>query len=54
MTETEAKTAGQKLLFNKWDVSEVKVNDPGLVRYVTLTALIIPHSCGKFSKQEFN
>ena len=54
MTETEVKTAGQKLLFNKWDVSEVKVNDPGLVRYVTLTALIIPHSCGKFSKQEFN
>ena len=50
MTETE----GKKLLFNKWDASEVKVNDPGLVRYVNLTALIIPHSCGKFSKQEFN
>ena len=50
MTETE----GKKLLFNKWDVAEVKVTDPGLVRYVTLTALIIPHSCGKFSKQEFN
>jgi small subunit ribosomal protein S7 len=50
MTETE----GKKLLFNKWDVTEVKVTDPGLVRYVTLTALIIPHSCGKFSKQEFN
>ena len=50
MKETE----GKKLLFNKWDASEVKVNDPGLVRYVNLTALIIPHSCGKFSKQEFN
>jgi len=54
MTETEAKTAGQKLLFNKWDVGEVKVTDPSLIRYVTLTSLIIPHSCGKFSKQEFN
>jgi small subunit ribosomal protein S7 len=54
MTETEAKVAGQKLLFNKWDVAEVKVTDPSLVRYVTLTAQIIPHSCGKFSKQEFN
>jgi small subunit ribosomal protein S7 len=54
MTETEAKTAGQKLLFNKWDVAEVKVTDPSLIRYVTLTSLIIPHSCGKFSKQEFN
>jgi len=54
MTETESKTAGQKLLFNKWDVAEVKVTDPSLMRYVTLTSLIIPHSCGKFSKQEFN
>ena len=54
MTETESKTAGQKLLFNKWDVAEVKVTDPSLIRYVTLTSLIIPHSCGKFSKQEFN
>jgi len=54
MTETEGKTTGQKLLFNKWDVGEVKVTDPSLIRYVTLTSMIIPHSCGKFSKQEFN
>ncbi|MFA4825640.1 MAG: 30S ribosomal protein S7 [Methanoregula sp.] len=53
MTETEAKSAGQKLLFNKWDIGEVKVIDPSLIRYVTLTAQIIPHSCGKFSRQEF-
>ena len=50
----EAKEAAKKLLFNKWDISEVKVTDPGLIRYVNLTALIIPHSCGKFSRQEFN
>jgi small subunit ribosomal protein S7 len=50
----EVKEAGKKLLFNKWDISEVKVTDPGLIRYVNLTALIIPHSCGKFSRQEFN
>ena len=54
MTGTEETTTGQKLLFNKWDVAEVKVTDPSLIRYVTLTSLIIPHSCGKFSKQEFN
>ena len=53
MAETEAKTAGQKLLFNKWDASEVKVTDPSLMRYVTLTSMIIPHTCGKFSRQEF-
>ena len=50
----ETKEAAKKLLFNKWDISEVKVTDPGLIRYVNLTALIIPHSCGKFSRQEFN
>ncbi|GAB6284007.1 MAG: 30S ribosomal protein S7 [Methanoregula sp.] len=54
MAEPEDKEAGKKLLFNKWDISEVKVTDPGLVRYVNLSALIIPHSCGKFSRQEFN
>ena len=32
MAETEEKTAGTKLLFNKWDASEVKVTDPSLMR----------------------
>ena len=45
--------AGKKLLFNLYDASEVKVTDPSLVRYVTLTSQIIPHTCGKFSRQEF-
>ena len=53
MAETEGKVQGQKLLFNKWDTTEIKVTDPSLVRYVNLTPLIIPHSCGKFSRQEF-
>ena len=50
MSEAEA---GKKLLFNLYDASEVKVSDPSLVRYVNLTAQIIPHSCGKISRQEF-
>jgi len=48
-----SEAAGKKLLFNLYDASEVKVNDPSLVRYVNLTAQIIPHTCGKFSRQEF-
>lgn len=58
--EVKAQPAGEEtsqtkaLLFNKWDVSEVTVTDPSLVRYVNLTPQIIPHSCGKFSRQEFN
>jgi len=48
-----AEAEGKKLLFNKWDATEVKVADPSLVRYLNLTPLIIPHSCGKYSQQEF-
>ncbi|QYZ79192.1 30S ribosomal protein S7 [Methanofollis formosanus] len=43
----------KRLLFNKWDLSEVQINDPGLVRYVNLTSMIVPHSCGKLSQQQF-
>jgi len=43
-----------KLLFNQWDMSEVQINDPALVRYINLHSMIVPHSCGKFTRQEFN
>ncbi|QSZ67223.1 30S ribosomal protein S7 [Methanofollis aquaemaris] len=43
----------KRLLFNKWDLSEVQINDPGLARYVNLTSMIVPHSCGKLSQQQF-
>lgn len=49
-----AEAQGKKLLFNQWDASEVKVNDPGLLRYVNLTPQIIPHSCGKYTQQDFS
>jgi ribosomal protein S7(archaeal)/S5(eukaryotic) len=51
MTENDI---SKKLLFNKWDMSEVQITDPGLVRYINLTSMIVPHSCGKFTRQEFN
>jgi small subunit ribosomal protein S7 len=51
MAETEAAT---RLLFNRWDLSEVQINDPSLVRYVGLNPVIVPHSTGKYTRQEFN
>jgi small subunit ribosomal protein S7 len=51
MPETEVAT---RLLFNRWDLSEVQINDPGLVRYVGLNPVIVPHSTGKYTRQEFN
>ena len=50
MSEEQTK----RLLFNKWDMGEVTVSDPGVERYVNLHSMIVPHSCGRFSRQEFN
>ncbi|NLZ30030.1 MAG: 30S ribosomal protein S7 [Methanomicrobiales archaeon] len=54
MTEVETEAGNQKLLFNLWDMSEVEIQDPSLIRYVNLHAMIVPHSCGKLSGQQFN
>ncbi|MDD1715818.1 MAG: 30S ribosomal protein S7 [Methanolinea sp.] len=43
-----------RLLFNKWDLGEVQITDPSLIRYVSLNPVIVPHSTGKFTRQEFN
>ena len=51
MAETEVT---QRLLFNRWDLGEVQITDPGLVRYISLNPVIVPHSTGKFTRQEFN
>ncbi len=53
VAENEKKET-KKLLFNQWDMSEVQINDPALVRYINLHSMIVPHSCGKFTRQEFN
>lgn len=52
----EAGGAGgaQQLLFNRWDMSEVEIQDPSLARYVNLHTMIVPHSCGKLVGQQFN
>lgn len=35
------------LLFNRWDVSEVKVNDLGLTGYINLRPMVVPRTSGK-------
>jgi small subunit ribosomal protein S7 len=51
MTEAEGR---KQLLFNQWDIGEVQIADPGLVRYINLHSMIVPHSGGKYTRQEFN
>ncbi len=40
-------------LFGRWDVTEVAVEDPGLVRYINLRAVGIPHQGGKYANRQF-
>lgn len=51
---TEAAETPTRLLFNKWDLGEVQITDPSLIRYVSLSPVIVPHSTGKYTRQEFN
>ena len=40
---------GKALLFNRWDLSEVSVSDPGLKRYINLSPVVVPKTSGRFS-----
>lgn len=50
---SEKKEEPNYLLFNKWDLSEVQINDPGLVRYVSIDSAIVPHCSGRMQGQQF-
>ena len=41
-------------LFNRWETSHIKVEDPGLVRYINLPPLIVPKTFGRNSKIQFH
>lgn len=51
--QAESKAKPQRLLFNKWDLNEVEVKDPGLVRYINLKSAIVPYTSGKLTRQQF-
>jgi small subunit ribosomal protein S7 len=41
------------LLFEKYDLSEVVVHDPGLARHINLSPLILPHTGGRYAAKPF-
>ncbi|UCD07802.1 MAG: 30S ribosomal protein S7 [Candidatus Aenigmatarchaeota archaeon] len=41
------------LLFNRWDISEVKVDDPGLKNHINLDPILIPRTGGRFATKPF-
>ncbi|MEM3560893.1 MAG: 30S ribosomal protein S7, partial [Nitrososphaerota archaeon] len=40
-------------IFGKWDISNIKVLDPGLERYICLKPVVIPHSGGRHEHRRF-
>src|SRR5881296_4593945 len=40
-------------LFERYELSEVVVHDPGLARYINLTAIVIPHTGGRWANKPF-
>ena len=40
-------------LFGKYNIESVKVNDPGLKRYINLHPIGQPHTSGRYSSREF-
>lgn len=41
-------------IFGKWDLSEVRVQDRGVEKYINLKPILVPHTDGRHSKQQFN
>lgn len=41
------------LLWNKWDLTEVKVSDPGLKSVINLKPMLVPHSGGRHEHSKF-
>lgn len=41
------------LLFEKYDLREVTIRDPGLVRYINLTPIIVPHTGARHGNKSF-
>jgi small subunit ribosomal protein S7 len=41
------------LVFNKWPMSGIKVNDPGLERYITISPVMVPKTGARYAGQKF-
>jgi len=39
--------------FNRWDTSGIKVFDPGLIRYISVEARIVPKTGARFASNKF-
>tara|TARA_Y100000034_G_scaffold134718_1_gene203972 strand:- start:1238 stop:1828 length:591 start_codon:yes stop_codon:yes gene_type:complete len=40
-------------LFNKYEVSGIKINDPGLQKYINIKPLLVPKTTGRYASTKF-
>jgi len=45
---------GKILIFNRWDLTEVKIEDAGLMNYINLVPIVVPRSGGKYATTAFH
>lgn len=43
----------KKLIFSRWDISNITVKDPSLIKYINLKFLHAPTTCGKYANKRF-
>ncbi|MFB2622677.1 MULTISPECIES: 30S ribosomal protein S7 [Methanothermobacter] len=41
------------LVFDKWELEEVRVEDMGLAKYICLDSILVPHTMGRHVKRQF-
>lgn len=51
--KTEAKQERDIKLFGKWSFKDIKVQDAGLERYISLKPVVVPHSMGRHEHKRF-
>jgi len=44
----------QVLAFNKWDCSGIKVQDPGLIKYINVNPVIVPKTGARYAGSRFH
>ena len=44
----------QILAFNRWDCSGIKVQDPGLVKYINVNPVIVPKTGARYAGKRFH
>jgi len=44
----------QVLAFNRWDCSGIKVQDPGLIRYINVNPVIVPKTGSRYAGKRFH